>query len=631
MPLSLLHSLIGIFAVWISKTPSMAEGLLAVNSAIDLPLIENASDILCSFHTKVVYVYFENKTSSGYSGDILRDLSDCGTSYITLRNRVKTKPLELINNDGILLYLVMIFHDASQRIDPSIIQKYSAAKHLSHVMMLIVNSETVTEAWLRHTFAIFWHIWFLNVVIMFQRNNELHVYRYNPFTDEFLIKLELSSGMLPRKDDLFPPKLPDMGGKPLSVCLYQDEVRAIFEDDDDDQKVIGSDGFMSAFIAERLNATRVIHRVSRFGNFMLRADICFKEITHELDDVAFNTRFLAAPTFARQVEYTIVHSRDDLCVLVPKARIATIFWNLFRSFTIPVWLTILLSIPLAYIFCNLVHLRLHKCDFDLLQLYATTLSMPLTRIPARTPLRIFLFCWLFYGMLICNAFKGNLTSSLVFRTYQPDLNTIKDLAESPYDMLTYSRHSKHLERFLNISDPYEATIKRKSIVAPDEQIVAKVRENNLSYAYLQKFHFATFHANARMHSHRGRPLYHVMSTCLVPFHAVYIVPYGSPYLGFINRLIRSSIEFGYAVHWESIMNAAFIESGKKNIRNPMNDDDPVVLKLFHFQAAFFLLFLGLKLAFLTFLWEIFKHRSPGYDLKKARVRVIHSPAKSAHN
>ncbi|XP_017489388.1 PREDICTED: uncharacterized protein LOC108377629, partial [Rhagoletis zephyria] len=312
MPLSLLYSLIGIFAVWISKTPSMAEGLLAVNSAIDVPLIENASDILCSFHTKVVYVYFENKTSSGYSGDILRDLSDCGTSYITLRNRVKTKPLELINNDGILLYLVMIFHDASQRIDLSIIQKYSAAKHLSHVMMLIVNSETVTEAWLRHTFAIFWHIWFLNVVIMFQRNNELHVYRYNPFTDEFLIKLELSSGVLPRKDDLFPPKLPDMGGKPLSVCLYQDEVRAIFEDDDDDQKVIGSDGFMSAFIAERLNATRVIHRVSRFGNFMLRADICFKEITHELDDVAFNTRFLAAPTFARQVEYTIVHSRDDL-------------------------------------------------------------------------------------------------------------------------------------------------------------------------------------------------------------------------------------------------------------------------------------------------------------------------------
>lgn len=525
--------------------------------------------------------------------------------FVLIRNRIKTAPLELIKNDGILLYLVMIFHDASQRVDLGILRKKSSAKHLSHVIMLIINSNTVTESWLRHTFTIFWQIWFLNIVIMFKRDNVLQIYRYNPFADEFLIHIQLDNQRFPKKDDLFPTNLPNMGGRPLRVCMYHDEVRAIFEDENDGQKLIGSDALMSQFIAERLNATRIIHRVSMFGNFTLKADICFKEIAQELDDAAFNIRFLAAPTFSEQAEYTIVHSRDSLCALVPKAKIATTFWNLFRSFTITVWLTILLSIPLAYIFCNLVHLRLNKSEFDLLQLYAITLTMPLTRIPTRTPLRIFLFFWLFYGMLICNAFKGNLTSSLVFRTYLEDVNTLKDLAESPYYLLTYIRHTKHLDRFLNVSDPYEAIIKRKIVVVPDEELLTGIKKNNRSYAYVQKYHFAAFYANARVHSLRGRPLFHVMSACLVPFHAVYIVPYGSPYLGFINRLIRSSHEFGYSIHWESLMNAAFIESGKKSIRNVMNDDDPVVLKLGHFQAAFGILFVGLTIASFAFVWEIF--------------------------
>ncbi|XP_039967549.1 uncharacterized protein LOC120779415 [Bactrocera tryoni] len=597
MTLSPLYCIFGIAALWRLGATTWLGSFVPANSSTNIALIESTSKILCSFHTKVVYVYFENGTSSGYSGDILRYLSDCGTSYITA-------PLELIKNDGILLYLVMILHDASQRVDLGILRKKSAAKHLSHVIMLIMNSDTVTESWLRRTFAIFWKIWFLNIVIMFRRDSVLQIYRYNPFADEFLIHIQLYNERLPSKEQLFPTKLPDMGGRPLHVCLYHDEVRAIFEDERDDQNVIGSDALMSQFVAQRLNATRVIRRVSRFGNFTLKADICFQEITKELDDVAFNVRFLAAPSFSQQAEYTIVHSRDSLCALVPKAKIATTFWNLFRSFTIPVWLTILLSIPLAYIFCNLVHLRLNQSEFDLLQLYAITLTMPLTRIPTRTSLRIFLFFWLFYGMLICNTFKGNLTSSLVFRTYLDDVNTLKDLAESPYNLLAYSRYTKHLDNFLNDSEPNEAIIKRKVVVVPDKELVTGIKRNNLSCAYVQKYHFAAFYANARIHYSRGRPLFHVMSACLVPFHAVYIVPYGSPYLGFINKLIRSSHEFGYAEHWESLMNAAFIESGKKSIRDVRNDDDPVVLKLGHFQAAFGILWVGLTIASIAFVWEM---------------------------
>ncbi|XP_067644685.1 ionotropic receptor 93a isoform X2 [Eurosta solidaginis] len=551
-------------------------------------------------------------------------------------NSRKTAPLEVIQNDGVLMHLIMIFHDISQQIDLSILRKRSRAKHLSYIIMLVVNSANLNDAWLQRAFKKFWKLWFLNIVIMFHRDGELNIYRYNPFNNDFLIKLSLLEGdKLPNQAQLFPRNIPNMGGKPLRMCMYHDEVRAIFDNDCTNQIVLGAngliptmtnncneqivkgaDGLMSRFIAERLNATRVIHRVSSFGDFSLQSDICVQEITQEIDDLAINTRFLAVKSFEGKVEYTSLLGRNDLCVLVPKAELASIFWNLFRSFTLAVWLTVLLSIPLAYTFCNLVHLRLSKREFDLLQLYATTLTMASSRIPKRISLRIFLFFWLFYGMLICNAFKGNLTSSLVFRKYNEDINTIQDLAVSPYTIMAYARHKKHLDLYLNNTNPYEVALKRKLQVEYDENIVEKIKNTNLSYAYVQKYHFALFAANARRHSSKGRPLFHVMPDCLVPFHSVYIVPLGSPYLGFINNLVRSTLEFGFLTHWESMINAEFLESGKKNVRNPINDEDPVVLKLAHFQAAFGLLFIGLTMAFVAFVWEIFNCPSLGRTINK---------------
>lgn len=89
MPLSLLYSVFGISVFWRLGATAWVGSFDPANGTTNITLIDSASKILCGFHTKVVYVYFENGTSSGYSGDILRCLSDCGTSYITLRFVIK--------------------------------------------------------------------------------------------------------------------------------------------------------------------------------------------------------------------------------------------------------------------------------------------------------------------------------------------------------------------------------------------------------------------------------------------------------------------------------------------------------------------------------------------------------------
>lgn len=492
----------------------------------------------------------------------------------------------------------MVQRDASQPIELSIIKKKSAAKHLSHVILIIQNSNSITDEWLKDSFKQFWRIWVLNAVILFWRHDKLQIYRYNPFIHQFLIKLNTTSD-LPKIIDLFPKRIPNMHGKPLRICLYADEVRAIFYGNN---QISGGDGIMSQYVAERLNATRVVNHVSAFGN--RSADVCFQEIAHELDDMALNIRFLSAPSFRMRVENTIVHSRDDLCVLLSKAKTASIFWNLFRSFNIIVWVAVAMSVPLAYGFCGLIFRNLCYTERLLLQLFASTLAMPLTRVPSKFSLRLFLFSWLTYGLLISGAFKGNLTTNLVFRTYLPDINTMKDLAESPYDLMMFSRHKKHLNRFLNTEDRFERMVKQKMTIVPDDVLLQHINSNNLSYAYLRKYHLAIFQVNARRHSRYGRPLYHVMSTCLVPFHAVYIVPYGSPYLGFLNSLIRSSQEFGFNLYWERMVAESLMKSSKSIIRSQKNDDDPVVLRLAHFQAAFCLWAIGIFCGLLVFLFEI---------------------------
>lgn len=70
------------------------EGILQVNAAANpllLPWDENSNlmvevgKILCRARIKVLFVYFENQTTHDHSGEILREVTKCDTSYISIR------------------------------------------------------------------------------------------------------------------------------------------------------------------------------------------------------------------------------------------------------------------------------------------------------------------------------------------------------------------------------------------------------------------------------------------------------------------------------------------------------------------------------------------------------------------
>ncbi|EDW42966.1 uncharacterized protein LOC6607196 [Drosophila sechellia] len=564
------------------------------------------SQILCQARIKVLFVYFENQTSHEHTGQILKEVTKCDISN-------QNTPLEAVKDDGILMYMVMIITNISQPLELSLIRKKSAAKHRSHVFLLVRDADTVSDAWMRASFRQFWKIWLLNIVILYWRDGRLNAYRYNPFMDNYLIPVDNKPNEVPILEQLFPKTIPNMQRKPLRMCIYRDDVRAIFWRQG---IILGTDGLLAAYVAERLNATMMITRPHSYNNHNLSSDICFLEVAKEYVDVAMNIRFLVPDTFRKQAESTVSHMRDDLCVIVPKAKTAPTFWNIFRSFGALVWALILVSVLVANVFCYILKSEVGRVP---MQLFAGALTMPMTRIPLNHSIRLFLIFWLYFGLLICSAFKGNLTSMMVFQPYLPDINQLGALARSHYHIIIRPRHVKHIQHFLTLGHKHESRIREQMLEVSDTQMYEMMRNNDIRFAYLEKYHIARFQVNSRVHMHLGRPLFHLMNSCLVPFHAVYIVPYGSPYLGFLNWLIRSSHEFGFERYWDRIMNSAFIKSGVKvvNRRRGSDNDEPVVLKLQHFHAVFALWLVGIGMACIVLAWE---HLTHNYNLVVTKRR-----------
>uniref|UniRef100_A0A1I8PE54 Uncharacterized protein n=1 Tax=Stomoxys calcitrans TaxID=35570 RepID=A0A1I8PE54_STOCA len=571
-------------------------------------LMEYTKGLFCNSHLKVVHVHWPNKCSYSYCNNILREFSECGLSQVVLRSKIQSSSssLEKLKDDGILLYLVLILSDATQTVDLSFMRKKSAAKHLTNILLVILDAAAVSEKWLRCIFEMFWNMWILNVAIIYaeQEYHQIIIHRYDPFADE-LIQKTLEREQHAGLEQVFPRSMLNMRLRPFRVCMYPDEVRSIFQQNG---QVTGADGMLTAYMAERLNATISVNYMGTYGNVSISHDLCFREIVDEIDHLGGNTRFLSLDSFYGRVEYTIVLDRDDLCVLVPKARIASAFWNLLRPFNCRVWSMIVVTKMLVYILCRLVYRHIFAGAKLMLHLLACVISSPHAHF-IRPPLssRIFLGVWLIFGLLISAAYKGNLTSHLVERVYLPDVNSLRQLAESPYPLATLPRHVKHMNRYLNEGNRYEHLLKSKIVTIPDMQLRNLVEDNNLSYAYLQKAHISVFRANSRKHSINGKPCYHAMAQCIVPFHAVYIVPYGSAFLGYINRLMRNAQEHGYLNYWNGLMSAAFKRARRNGLPQRQHDDgEPEVLQLLHFQAAFCLWAFGLVLAFIVFIWEVRK-------------------------
>lgn len=483
------------------------------------------------------------------------------------------------------------------------LKKQAADKHRSFIMVLIEDARDINEEWLISSFKKLWDKWILNVVIVFHKKKSIEIWGYTPFTKPFLIRYNTTRENISRKD-IFPESIPNLNGHKLKICIFSDEVRAIFKTNGD---IVGADGYMVHLLVNKLNASRGIisstPNKDTYGYIYDNGTIdgCLKLVANNEADFGLNTRFLLKDMFGKRIENSVVYDRDDLCVIVPKSGERNSFWNIFRSFKPTVWISMFGAFILAFLI--LKHLAPSKFLL-LLRLFGTIIEMPFGKLPETPLFNWLLIIWLYFCLLITNAYKGNLTSNLVFRESLPELDTLGELSKSPYQILIYQRHQKYINDYVEPSFHQLLLIKKKIIPVPETYFQEKLAENNQTFAYMEKAHIIYYMVNNKQHYSNGKPIYHVMKSCPFPFESVYIVPYGSPYLGYLNKIVRVAQESGLIVHWSRMMDAEAQMQGISVPKYKTHNEDPVVLILEDLQAAFTMLALGLVASCICFIWEV---------------------------
>ncbi len=399
----------------------------------------------------------------------------------------------------------------------SYIRNNSADKHTSHFIILIENGDDVDEIWLKTVFQTFWKFKLLKVLVIYQ-TNELNIFTYTPFGNDFVIKLPSNAEAY---DELFWDKTQDFNGHPFRVSLFPENTRAIFNDDG---TFSGTDGYVTDVMIEKLNAKLVLRPPTDgfdIGEFLKNGSSTgsLNQIITRSVDVSFNTRFLRLAQFQGLVQITFTNGRDDICILVAKAGFASNFYNIFRAFSPVVWMFTLISLLSAsFSFFGIYKLGSIRPIFEniFFNFYSWHLNQPINKLPERWSTKILIAFWIIYCLLINSSYEGNLTSNLVLRPTLPEINTIRQLEQSSFEIVTFGRYVDLLQNFLNQTGTYNKLKKRIRGVST-EDLNRYIEQNDIRYAYANKYHINQYIAKSKAHSVNGIPVYNHMVECPVPY------------------------------------------------------------------------------------------------------------------
>lgn len=453
----------------------------------------------------------------------------------------------------------------------------------------------------------------LNVVIIFLRDDgRFYIATYLPFEHK-VIYFPFTTYL---QTELYPDKVKDFKGSVIKVSLFNEEVRAIFNP----KEIVGADAFMAQLLAKRLNATLIVKKPGDnddYGNptnNRNRATGSLGQVVREEVDISLNARFMRLDLFYNNnlAEPTMHLGRDDMCVLIPKAANNPMIVNLYRSLDLTVWLLLLLIIfPFAGIFHYIATSSRICGDRDpyrrpiLLDLLRSFFNQNLTHLPRTTYLRYLIIFWIIYCFLVTNILQSCLTSSLTVKGNGKDIHSIADLSLSSYKVIAAADYANLVTTYFNQNGSNQKRLTNKLLPMPWAKYNQFIGNNNVEYAYLNKYHMTKYYESVKIAN--GRPIYNAMKECLVPFLACYIVPFGSPFLGRINDIIAWTNQAGIFMIWDRTMN----EKPKRVVQQHQNMKGKQSALTFDQLYVFFLFWIGgLALSGCVFLGEILLFRKP---------------------
>lgn len=488
--------------------------------------------------------------------------------------------------------------------------KQTTSWRLPKKIILVIN-HNVSQKEIESLFLFVWKLKIVNIVIVAKINEEIIYAGFNPYLGQYFQNLTVGN--------LFHNKFSNMNGQMVNVFLVKREVFTKIRVYQVENETFygGKDAMTIQSILLHLNASLNVvdlHKLYDLDNPWRPQNKYTKEhlkqpLLHKHDaDLFFDSMIME---INKHTDLIYPHSRDDFCVLLPKAKHLSHYKHLSRLIKDGFYIFLIFFIiccPVVWFVLTICENRILaiKNKFSNIAIFShiflnnlrNCLGFSMHVIRINTSYNNLLMWLCFCNLIVNNYFQSILTSILVKTDKEPDINTIKELAESEYVILSPQI----------LIDLAVASLKALGKPIPKFEL-ASPRMFEVTYKKVDANTTVLLERDRLEASIKLCPIFHIVKEALIPNYFCFHVVRGSPYVEVMELYVPRIIEAGLYDFWKwQSAHAVYLKDGMCDayfLQGEERDENFVVLSLYLLRGAFYLLFIGWSLAFFVFVIEIF--------------------------
>jgi hypothetical protein len=476
----------------------------------------------------------------------------------------------------------------------------------------------------------------LNVVILVQNNrpHTLDLYTWFPYQQpsgkcENLQDIvlwnqwDINKGHFLRNKSLFPSKIPSNFGQcPLvvSTMIFEPYVMPNMKNQLNITYKDGLEVLLFHFVTNAMNL-KVNFRPPPPQNELWGQEVTKDiwtglrgDVINGTADVAFCGMSLRLKV-SQYTDATKPYINGGIVWVVPCARKNPRWKSILLVFSSSTWFLILMAVFIS----SIVMVCLEKFKFKrqeklnmsygstikcLTNAWAVLLGMAVPEVPHNVPLRLFFMFWMIYSLAVNTVFQTFVTSYLVDPGMLKQIKSFDEIHETGTKYGFYPGLDLALQ---DASDWQAVEIMTHRKVCNDIMNCLKAVHKRTDFATLTDRLLVSYLNTHAFLDKSGDPMLCTIEYSFIESYKVFLLTKGSHLLEKFNKFIEIALQAGLVGKWwKDIQVTSKIKAAA--IQKYSLSSDYSVLLLIHLQGAYYLLFLGHCIAFISFLMEKLYHR-----------------------
>lgn len=505
--------------------------------------------------------------------------------------------------------------------------------------LILVFDKTLSIDELTYIFKYCWTSNFLQVIIVFLKNSQTHIYGYNPFWGEEIMLENYT--LTPYNKNIYYNRLSDINGYNLTCLIIRSEDYSKIITIKQGNKItyMGIDADLISNIVKSINGTpRFVDSEKlkkpeernpwRHSNILINNTLQRKKeiITENNIDMVNADVMSLNDDFSGITESLYPHDKEDLIFLVKRGEKIPYYIYLFMIFQTNVWIIFFVTIIfITVLWVSIIHcFNLSYWNIEWLEIFRSVICTSTQIVPRSNSERIFYISWVVYCFIVAISFQSKLTDMLMEPKYYPDITTLEALEKSGIKIQTFQSWRPEITKSLINTSWYKLLDQIVNVHPFYDQLNSSAIYYNMTFfnkGLMVQYSRAIFTSEMLLFCSNTRKLLNIIPESPLPTFLAFQVIAGSPYLNQFDENMAKFTEFGLIKYWKNKWDHFFV---LKKIKIPTGYDfngeentSKSSITLSHLGSAFMVLLSGLVFSVIIFMFELIMFRFNIVTLNRA--------------